>query len=114
LDDLSSGFDRAAAPFGEKFAVPNLPIAIKDPNGVEIARTYSDQWGLYNGLMFSTWQVNPPNPTGYSPGMYITEMNSPGPVFAPACTTAPTPTTAGFPLGCVTNQTNPPTIKVTD
>jgi hypothetical protein len=114
LDDFSSEFDQASPTFGEKFAVPNLPVSIKDFNGVEISRTYSDQWGLYNGLMFSTWQVNPPNPTGYSPGMYITEMNSPGPVFAPACTTAPTATTAGIPLGCVTNQTNPPTIKVTD
>jgi hypothetical protein len=114
LDDFSSEFDQASPTFGEKFAVPNLPVSIKDFNGVEISRTYSDQWGLYNGLMFSTWQVNPPNPTGYSPGMYITEMNSRGPIFAPACTTAPTATTAAFPLGCVTNQTNPPTIKITD
>jgi hypothetical protein len=114
LDDFSSEFDQASPSFGEKFAVPNLPFSIKDFNGVEISRGYSDQWGLYNGLMFSTWQVNPPNPTGYSPGMYITEMNSPGPIFALPCTTAPTATTAGIPLGCVTNQTNPPTIKVTD
>ncbi len=25
------------------------------------------QWGVYNGLNYSTWEVNPPNPTGYSP-----------------------------------------------
>ena len=114
LDDFSSEFDQASPSFGEKFAVPNLPVSIRDFNGVEIERQYSDQWGLYNGLFFSTWEVNPPNPTGYSPGMYITEMNSPGPIFAPVCLTAPTPTVQGFPAGCVTNQTNPPTVKITD
>jgi hypothetical protein len=46
--------------------------------------------------------------------MYITEMNSPGPVYAPVCITAPTSTVQGFPPGCVTNQTNPPTVKTTD
>jgi hypothetical protein len=114
LDDFSSEFDQASPSFGEKFAVPNLPVSIKDFNGVEVERVYSDQWGLYNGLLFSTWEVNPPNPTGYSPGMYITEMNSPGPIYAPVCITAPTSTTQGFPLGCVTNQTSPPTVKITD
>ena len=114
LDDFSSEFDQSSPSFGEKFAVPNLNVSLKDFNGVEVSRVYSDQWGLYNGLLFSTWEVNPPNPTGYSPGMYITEMNSPGPIFAPACITAPTATAAGFPLGCVTNQTNPPTVKITD
>jgi hypothetical protein len=114
LDDFSSEFDQSSPTFGEKFAVPNLTVSLKDFNGVEVSRVYSDQWGLYNGLLFSTWEVNPPNPTGYSPGMYITEMNSPGPIFAPPCVTASTSTTLGFPPGCVTNQTNPPTVKVTD
>src|SRR5205807_2396196 len=99
--------------FGEKFAVPNLPVSIKDLNGVEVSRTMSDQWGLYNGLTFSTWEVDPPNPTGYAPGMLINCMNDPGPVVAPVCTTAPTATTAGFPPGCVTAQTTPPTM-ITD
>jgi hypothetical protein len=108
LDDFSSEFDPASPTFGEKFAVPNLPVSIKDFNGNEISRTISDQWGIYNGLVFSTWQVNPPNPTGYSPGMEITCMNDPGPVPQPVCTTAPTATTAGFPPGCTTTPTTPP------
>ncbi len=121
LDDFSSEFDQASPSFGEKFAVPNLPVSIKDFNGIEVERQYSDQWGLYNGLLFSTWEVNPPNPTGYSPGMYITEMNSPGPIPAPVCITAPTTTAQGFPPGCVTNQSMgglvgapTPAIKITD
>jgi hypothetical protein len=113
LDDFSSEYNQAAPTFGEKFAPPNLPVSIKDFNGVEISRTYSDQWGLFNGLAYSTWEVNPPNPTGYSPNMFITEMNSPGPIVAPICTTAATPTTPAIPLGCVTAQTTPP-IMITD
>jgi len=113
LDDFSSEFDQASPTFGEKFAPPNLPVAIKDFNGVTISRTYSDQWGLFNGLAYSTWEVNPPNPTGYAPNMFITEMNSPGPIPAPICTTAATATTPALPLGCVTAQTNPP-IMITD
>jgi hypothetical protein len=78
LDDLSSEFDPFSPQFGEKFAVPNLPVSIKDFAGNEILRTYTDQWGEYNGLNYSTWQVNPPNPTGYAPTMMVACMNDPG------------------------------------
>ncbi len=44
-----------------------------------MARVYADQWGVYNGLYYSSWEVNPPNPTGYAPQMAITCMNDPGP-----------------------------------
>ena len=80
LDDLSSEFDPFSPQFGEKFAIPNAPISFKDHNGIEISRTYSDQWGLFNGLNYSTWEVNPPNPTGYAPTMMVTCMNDPGPI----------------------------------
>ena len=53
---------------------------MRDFNGNEVARVYSDQWGIYNGLYFSTWAVNPPNPTGYAPQMSIACMNDPGPI----------------------------------
>src|SRR5262249_47675906 len=59
---------------------PNLPVAMRDFTGNEVARVYSDQWGLYNGLYFSTYGVNPPNPTGYVPQMAIACMNDPGPI----------------------------------
>jgi len=51
---------------------------------------YTDQWGAYDGLTYSTWEVNPPNPTGYAPTMMVTCMNDPGtgptpdPLFNPA------------------------------
>src|ERR1700726_4822680 len=78
LDDLSSEFDPFSPQFGEKFAVPNLPVSLKDFAGNEVLRTYTDQWGVYNGLNYSPWEVNPPNPTGYAPTMMVACMNDPG------------------------------------
>jgi hypothetical protein len=83
-DDFSSEFDPFSPAFGEKFSPPNLPISLKDFNGTEITRTYADQWGFFNGLTYSTWEVNPPNPTGYGPTMMVTCMNDPGPIPDPA------------------------------
>jgi hypothetical protein len=83
-DDFTSEFDPFSPQFGEKFSPPNLPISIKDWSGTEVARVYTDQWGTYNGLNYSTWEVNPPNPTGYAPTMMVTCMNDPGPIPDPA------------------------------
>lgn len=82
LDDASSEFNAAAPDFGEKGTVPFVPVSIKDFNGVEISRLYSDQWGAYNGLTPSSWQVNVPNPAGYSPNMITDCINDPGPIPA--------------------------------
>jgi hypothetical protein len=79
-DDFTSEFDPFAPVFGEKFAPPNMPVSTKDWKGNEISRVYSDQWGAFNGLTFSTWEVNPPNPTGYSPTMMVQCMNDKGPI----------------------------------
>ncbi len=89
-DDFTSEFDPFSPQFGEKFSPANLPVAIKDWTGTEISRVYADQWGAYNGLTYSTWEVNPPNPTGYAPTMMVTCMNDPGtgakpdPLYNPA------------------------------
>ncbi len=79
-NDFASEFDPFSPQFGEKFGPPNLPVAMRDFNGNEVARVYSDQWGIYNGLYFSSYGVNPPNPTGYVPQMAISCMNDPGPI----------------------------------
>jgi len=83
-NDFASEFDPFSPQFGEKFGPPNLPVGLRDFNGNEVARVYADQWGIYNGLYFSTWSVNPPNPTGYAPQMSIACMNDPGPIPDPA------------------------------
>jgi hypothetical protein len=79
-NDFASEFDPFSPQFGEKFGPPNLPVGMRDFNGNEVARVYSDQWGIYNGLYFSSFSVNPPNPTGYVPQMSIACMNDPGPI----------------------------------
>src|SRR5207253_1850426 len=90
-DDYTSEFDPFSPTFGEKFSPANLPISIKDWAGNEISRVYSDQWGAYDGLTYSTWEVNPPNPTGYAPTMMVTCMNDPGPIPGPNGTLIPDP-----------------------
>ncbi|MDB6105261.1 MAG: hypothetical protein JWO52_5260, partial [Gammaproteobacteria bacterium] len=82
-NDFASEFDPFSPQFGEKFAPPNLPVALRDYTGNEMGRVYSDQWGIYNGLNYSTFSVNPPNPTGYIPQMMIACMNDPGPIPGP-------------------------------
>ncbi len=77
-DDYAAEFDPFSPMYGEKLAIPNLPVSFKDPNGIEVSRTYSDQWGFYNGLYYSSWEVNPPNPTGYGPAVTIACMNDSG------------------------------------
>jgi len=89
-DDFTSEFDPFSPQFGEKFAPADLPVSIKDWTGNEISRVYADHWGSYNGLTYSTWEVNPPNPTGYAPTMMVTCMNdrgsgpTPDPLYNPA------------------------------
>jgi len=81
LDDASSEFNAAAPDFGEKASVPFVPVSVKDFNGRELSRSYSDQWGAYNVMTPSSWLVNPPTPSGYGPNMLVTCMNDPGPIF---------------------------------
>jgi len=80
-DDFTSEFDPFAPTFGEKFAPANMPVSLKDYTGNEISRVYSDHFGAYDGVNYSTWEVNPPNPTGYSPTMMVQCMNDPGPIL---------------------------------
>ena len=82
-DDFTSEFDPFAPQFGEKFSPPNLPVATRDYLGNEVSRVYSDHWGIYDGLTYSSWDVNPPNITGYSPQMMTQCMNDPGPIPGP-------------------------------
>lgn len=80
-NDFASEFDPFSPQFGEKFAVPNTPVAVRDFSGKEISRVYSDQWGQFNGMNYSTYTVWPPSPSGYIPQMMIMCMNDPGPIL---------------------------------
>jgi FtsP/CotA-like multicopper oxidase with cupredoxin domain len=82
-NDLGNEFDPNSPNFGEKWAAPFVPIAIRDYLGREVTRVYSDQWGIYNGIVPSTYTTNIGNPSGMSPGMYSVCINDPGPIEAP-------------------------------
>jgi hypothetical protein len=75
LDDTQNEFDPNAPNFGEKYAPPFMPVALRDWTGREIGRTYSDQYGLYNFLVPSTSTINAPQPSGVSPNMVTACMN---------------------------------------
>ena len=77
LDDTANEFDPNAPTFGEKYAPPWLPISIRDWTGREIARTYSDQYGVYNALVPSTYTANQAQPSGMAPNMITVSLNSP-------------------------------------
>jgi len=77
LDDTANEFDPTSPQFGEKYAPPWLPISIRDWTGRVIATTYSDEYGVYNALVPSTYTANLPMPSGMSPNMLTTCMNDP-------------------------------------
>jgi large repetitive protein len=77
LDDTANEFDPLSPQFGEKYAPPWLPVSIRDWTGREINRVYSDQYGVYNALVPSTYTTNLPAPSGMSPNMMTTCMNDP-------------------------------------
>jgi hypothetical protein len=100
-DDYTSEFDPFSPQFGEKFSPPDLPVSVKDWAGNEISRVYADHWGTYDGMTYSTWEVNPPNPTGYSPTMMVMCMNDPGPIPGPGGTMITDPAyTPGYSQFC--------------
>jgi hypothetical protein len=78
LDDTQNEFDPNSPNFGEKYAPPFVPIAIRDWTGRVIGKTISDQYGLYNFLAPSTFTANLPQPSGMSPNMLTACMNDPG------------------------------------
>ena len=79
-DDFTSEFDPFSPHSARSSRRRTCRSSFRDSTGDEISRVYSDQWGAFNGLTYSTWEVNPPNPTGYAPKMMVTCMNDPGPI----------------------------------
>lgn len=83
LNDLANEFDPNNPNFGEKFALPFVPVSFRDWTGEEVTRVYSDQYGNYNALVPSTFTANLPYPSGMAPNMLIACMNDPGPIPDP-------------------------------
>jgi len=84
LNDLANEVDVNAINFGEKQAMPFLPVSIKDWTGREVNRVYTDQYGNYNGLVPGTITGDRPSPMGISQSMHQLCVNDPGPIPDPA------------------------------
>ncbi|MGI9305333.1 MAG: hypothetical protein ACR2RB_21920, partial [Gammaproteobacteria bacterium] len=89
LNDVANEFDPNSPNFGEKFAPPWLPVSFRDFTGREIARTYSDEFGKYNALLPSTFNVAVPMPSGMGPNMLTACMNASNPKPNPEFITNP-------------------------
>ncbi len=76
-NDLAAEFNQGSPIYGEKSAVPWIPIAFRDWRGTELVRIYTDEFGHYNALLPSTFTVNVASPTGVSPNMLTAVLNDP-------------------------------------
>jgi large repetitive protein len=79
-DDIATETNPLAPSFGDKWGPAFLPVSMRDFNGQEIYRGYTDAFGLYNGVLPSTYNANIPIPSGYSPAMHFVCLNDPGPL----------------------------------
>ena len=81
--DITNEFNTASPMFGEKFGPPFLPLSFRDWTGREVTRVYSNEYGRYNALVPSSYNINVPHPSGVGPAMYQVCMNHPGPIKDP-------------------------------
>ena len=82
-NDLANQLNPDAPNFGEKLGPSWIPVSFQDYQGKEITRVYTDEFGIYNSLVPSTFTLNPPIPTGVSPNMITLCLNHPGPIPDP-------------------------------
>lgn len=83
-DDLNVETDPNSINFGEKRGIPYLPIGIRDYHGKLITMVYTDQNGIFEVLLPSTYTANVPTPSGVAQGMYRVVGNDPGDPGSPS------------------------------
>jgi hypothetical protein len=83
-NDLANQLNPSNIGFGEKLGPAWIPVSFQDWAGNEITRVYTDEFGIYNAMVPSTFTINPPIPTGVSPNMVSVCLNHPGPIPDPA------------------------------
>jgi hypothetical protein len=76
-NDLGAEFNMASPNFGEKLAPSWIPVSFHDWTGREITRVYTDEFGGYNALLPSTYNINVPSPSGVAPNMLTLILNNP-------------------------------------
>lgn len=83
LDDLNVEIDPNRVFFGEKHGLANTPIGIRDFTGRLITTVNTDQNGMWEVLLPTTYVANCPTPSGVCPAVYTFTGNDPGTPEAP-------------------------------
>ncbi|MEE8245370.1 MAG: hypothetical protein V3R27_10250 [Pseudomonadales bacterium] len=83
-DDLAAEITPNKPNFAEKYGPPWMSVSITDYTGQEVSRTYSDEFGAFNAMLASTYNINPPIPSGVGQKMPQLCYNHPGPIPDPA------------------------------
>jgi parallel beta-helix repeat protein len=81
--DLTNEQDKTSANFGEKLGPAFIPLSFRDWTGHEVTRVYTNEYGRYNALVPSSYNINVPHPSGVGPGVYSVCLNHPGPIVDP-------------------------------
>ena len=79
-NDLMLEFNPNSPNASGNLGVSYLPVAVKDWKGTEVARFYTDQWGHFDGLVPSNYDIAPPIPLGLVLNMLTIAPNDPGPI----------------------------------
>ncbi|MCA9942229.1 MAG: hypothetical protein KC449_02045 [Anaerolineales bacterium] len=83
LDDLNVEINPNRVFFGEKHGIANTPIGIRDFTGRLITTVNTDENGMWEVLLPTTYVADCPTPSGVCPAVYTFTGNDPGEPGAP-------------------------------
>jgi hypothetical protein len=79
-NDLVAEFNPNSPRKGDVIGPSWMPVTVRDWQGNELNRVYSDEWGQYGSMVPSTWTFAVPNPSGVQPNIWTVVLNDPGPI----------------------------------
>ncbi|MGI9951576.1 SdrD B-like domain-containing protein [Moorellaceae bacterium AZ2] len=77
-DDLNLETNPTSPFYREKRGIAHTPVGIRDYQGRLLTTVYTDQYGIFEVLLPSTYTANVPAPSGVAPAMYQVIGNDPG------------------------------------
>ena len=80
-NDLMLEFNPSSPNAAGNLALSWLPVTIKDYKGQALVRTYTDQWGHFEAMVPSNYDIAPPIPIGLVVSQYTVVANDPGPIL---------------------------------
>lgn len=79
-NDLMLEFDPNSPNAGGNLALAWDPVSIKDYKGQTLTRVYTDQWGHFETMTPSNYDISPPIPIGLVVSQNTVVANDPGPI----------------------------------